>query len=309
KLPPDFFPLLKFYPEIRTRPDGTSMLSQEAYTVKPLKNVMGQRGGWIPLRGIDPSSYDVYRDLFQLEGRPLQHDGEALVGNLVRLKLGNLKLGDQIQLGRQRHTIVGFIKSNGSAFESEIWIGRNDFKVDFNITYDSIAVAPFNSLKERDQFLDKVVHDQRLRVDVKTEREYFSELSSNAGVLQLIAQVIAFILSIAAIFTGMNALYASVSSRTREIGTMRAMGFSRRMVLMGFLFEGLTIALIAGGLSALLSLPFEHLPIAYLRSSFRIRIPSLLLLQGMLVSVAVGLLGGLVPARQAANMKIVQSLK
>ncbi len=231
------------------------------------------------------------------------------MGNLVRIKLGDLKIGDQIQLGRQLHKVVGFFTANGSAYESELWVTRNDLKVDYDINYDSIGVVRFNSTSARDRFIEKTLNDRRLRLDLKTERDYFSSLSENASVLELIAGVIAFILSVAAIFTGMNALYASVASRTTEIGTLRSMGYGRRSVLIGFLFEGITISLLAGILSLLLSLPFEHLPIAFMRSSFRIRIPFTLMLEGMLVSLVVGFLGSFIPARQAARMKIVEALR
>jgi putative ABC transport system permease protein len=280
KIPPNFFLILRYFPEIAKRSDGNPMLSQEVYTVKPL----APKGGgpnrrWIPIRGIDPANFDLYRDLFQIQGRALQGNQEVLVGNLVRLKLGNLQIGDSIPLGRQMHKVVGFFTAGGSAFESELWVTRNDLKVDYDMNYDSIGVVRFNDLKDRDSFIDRAENDRRLRLDLKTEREYFSSLSENANVLQLIAAIIAAILSVAAIFTGMNALYASVSARTTEIGTLRSMGFGRGQILVGFMFEGVMIALLAGLLSVLFSLPFEHLPIAYMRSSFRIRIPFSLILK------------------------------
>jgi len=309
KLPPDFFAILRYFPEIAKRQDGTPMLSQETYTVKPLPPVTGTGRRWIPIRGIEPQNIDLYSDLLKIEGRPIQADREVLVGNLVHLKMGKMKLGDQILLGRERHTIVGFFTAKGSAYESEMWVTRNDLKVDFNLNYDSVDVVRFNNLKDRDDFIARAAADSRLRVDLKTEREYFSALDSGAAIIQLIASVIAVILSVAAVFTGMNALYASVASRTREIGTLRSMGFGQRAILLGFLFEGVTIALIAGLFSMLLSLPFEHLPIAYMRSSFRIAIPLPLLLKGLLVALGVGLIGSYIPARQAARMKIVEALK
>lgn len=309
KIPPDFFPILRYFAEIAKRADGSPLLSQEVYTVKPLPPKSGEGRRWIPIRGIDPKNFDLYQGLFQIQGQSLQGNQEVLVGNLVRIKLGDLKIGDQIQLGRQLHKVVGFFTANGSAYESELWVTRNDLKVDYDINYDSIGVVRFNSTSARDRFIEKTLDDRRLRLDLKTERDYFSSLSENASVLELIAGVIAFILSVAAIFTGMNALYASVASRTTEIGTLRSMGYGRRSVLIGFLFEGITLSLLAGILSLLLSLPFEHLPIAFMRSSFRIRIPFTLMLEGMLVSLIVGFLGSFIPARQAARMKIVEALR
>ncbi len=309
KLPNDFYPILKYFPEIAKRTDGSPMIAPETYTVKPLPMLSRDERRWIPIRGIDPPNIDLYSELLKIEGRPIRNDGEMLVGTLVPLKMGAMKIGDQIELGRQRHTIVGFFSAGGSAYESEMWVTRNDLKVDFNLNYESNLVAHFDSLKERNTFIDKADEDRRLRVDIKSEREYFASLAESAGTLQLIATIIAFILSVAAIFTGMNALYASVASRTTEIGTLRSMGFSRRSILLGFLFEGLTIALLGGILSIFLSLPFQHLPIAYMRSSFRIRIPPTLVLEGLLVSILVGVIGSLIPSRQAAKMKIVDALR
>ncbi len=309
KLPADFLPTVRYYPTLAKRPDDSPLLSPESYTVKPLKPKSGGNHRWIPIRGIEPINFDLYQDLFEIRGSPLLHPQEVLVGDLVRLKMGNLQIGDQIQIGRQLHKIVGFFTAKGSAFESELWISRNDFKVDFNVEYDSILVGRFNSMSDRDRFVAQVEKDQRLRLDVKTEREYFSSLAQSATALQLIASIIAVILSIAAVFTGMNALYASIASRTIEIGTLRSMGFGQTTILFGFLLEGLAVSLIAGFLALLLSIPFEHLPISYFRSSFRIQIPFSLIGEGLLLALAVGLIGSWIPARRAAGLKIVQSLR
>ncbi len=309
RMPPEYFSILRYYPEIATRANGKPYFSQEAYTIKPLLPASGEGRRWMPIRGIDPANMDLYTGVLKVSGNTLQKDGEVLIGNLVKLKLGNLKVGDSIEIGRQTHRIAGFFSANGSAFESELWITRNDFKVDFNISYDSIAVIRFDNLKDRDEFLARANQDPRLKVDIKTEKEYFTSLDKSAETLQFIASIIAFILSVAAVFTGMNALYASVASRTREIGTLRAMGFSRNSILVGFIFEGLTVACLAGLVAVLLSLIFQHLPIAYLRSSFRILISGPLIFQGLMVAMAVGLIGSFVPARQAARMKILEALR
>ncbi|MBF0492162.1 MAG: FtsX-like permease family protein [Deltaproteobacteria bacterium] len=309
KIPYDFFPVLKYYPQIAKRTDGSPKLSQEVYTLKPMLVDDSKNRRWIPMRGIDPASLDLYKNLLQLEGNALQNSHDLLVGNLARLKLGNVKIGDQIQIGRQKHKIVGFFSASGSAYESELWMSRNDLKVDFDMSYDSIAVVQFNSLKNRDDFIDAVSNDKRLRLDIKTEREYFSSLSENAGILEFIANLIAIVLSIAAVFTGMNALYASVAARSTEIGTLRSMGYGRQSIQLGFMFEGVSLSLLAGCAALLLSLFFQHLPIAFMRASFRIQIPFTLMIQGFGLSFMVGLIGSYIPARQAAKMKIVQALR
>lgn len=309
KIPADFFAVLKYYPEIAKRPDGSPVIAAETYSVKPLPPFRGTGRRWIPIRGIEPKNLDVYTELLQVEGLPIERDGEVMIGRLVPLKMGPMKIGDQIQLGRQRHKVVGFFNAKGSAYESEMWVTRNDLKVDFNLNYDSNYVILFDHAKDRDRFIQRATEDSRLRLDLKTEREYFSSMAADARTLQLIATIIAVILSVAAVFTGMNALYSSVASRTTEIGTLRSMGFSRRSILLGFLFEGVSIAMIAGILSVLLSFPFQHLPIAYMRSSFHIYIPFSLAAEGFLVSLVVGFVGSFIPARQAARMKIVEALK
>lgn len=307
--------LLKYNAAVRHRVDGTPMFSPEVYAIKPLlppnksindvdrkKDVTAR---WLPIRGLRLENMDLYPDVKITEGRALEGPQEVMVGRLVSTKLGRIKLGDMIELGRQKHRVVGFFASQGTAYESELWISNDDLLLDFNIPTQSIAVFPLATGVSVEEVKASIEHDPRLQVELKTEKEYFLAMAESYGFVRIIGNVIAIIMSIGALFAGMNTMYASVTSRIREIGTLRALGFSRTSIQLSFVFESLILAGFSGVLGILAALLFNGVSLSFMKSSFHIQIGVPIVLQGMFLAVMVGFIGGYFPARSAAKMKIV----
>lgn len=298
---------LKYHPAIQRRVDGSPVFSSESYLIKPLTPPLQEkaRARWLPLRGLNPDALDLYPKIKLLEGRAIEKNGEIMVGKLVENKLGLIQVGDWLTIGRQRHHVVGIFSSNGSAYESEIWATNEDLKVDFNIPSQSIATFPIQAGYNAADVIREIESDPRLQVDLKTEKAYFSALAENYGFVRVIGNVIAIIMSIGTLFAGMNTMYASVSSRVREIGTLRAIGFSRHAIQLSFMLESLLLGALSGAIGCGIAILFNGASLSFMRSAFHIRVAPIILLEGFLLALFVSFIGGYFPAKKAAEMKII----
>ena len=161
----------------------------------------------------------------------------------------------------------------------------------------------------------RIERDKMLSLKVIPEKEFYKTQTMTGAVIQFIGTVLAIAMSIGAILAAMNTMYASVGARTREIGTLRVLGFRRRTILMSFLIEGAFLALIGGVVGCLFSLPMHGYSTATIslesfnESVFQFRITPLLAAKGLLFSIAVGLVGSLFPAMRAARLPVIAALK
>ena len=165
------------------------------------------------------------------------------------------------------------------------------------------------------ELIERVESDKRLALRGDLEVKYYSAQTMTAIPIKILGKFLATAMSIGAIFAAMNTMYASVGARTREIGTLRVLGFRRRTILMSFLIEGAFLALIGGVVGCLFSLPMhgystETISLeSFSESVFQFRITPLLAAKGLLFSIAVGLVGSLFPAMRAARLPVIAALK
>ncbi len=306
QLPKDSLFILKYHPAIKQRVDGSPFFSEEVYLIKPLLPLREMGAArWLPLRGVHPKNLDLYPQISLIEGRSISAPGEIMIGKLVSTKLGKIEIGDSLELGRQTHRVVGIFSAQGTAYESELWLLNSDLLIDYDISEQSIAVFAIAKNQSPDLAAREMAQDPRLQVDVKTEKAYFSDMSENYAFVTIIGGIIAAIMSVGAVFAGMNTMYASVSSRIREIGTLRAMGFSRKAIQLSFLLESLFLGLSSGLLGAIGAFLMNGISLSFMRSALNIEITFSIALQGIALGLFVGFLGGYPPARNASQMKIV----
>lgn len=298
---------LKYHHAIRRRGDGSPLFSPEVYAIKPLlpPSSGSSEARWLPLRGLRLENMDLYPTIKIIKGRSPEGGQELLVGKLVSAKLGTVQVGDEIALGRQTHRVVGIFSANGTAYESEVWTSNQDLLTDFDIPFQSIAVFAIEDGEDPQAVIRELEDDPRIQVDVETEKDYFIAMAENYAFVRIIGDIIAFVMSVGALFAGMNTMYTSVSSRVREIGTLRALGFSRRAIQLSFILESLLLGALAGVLGSVAALIFNGASLSFMRSAFHIQINALILLQAFALALVVGFLGGYFPARSAARMKIV----
>jgi len=227
-----------------------------------------------------------------------------------------MEVGSIIPIQRKNWKVVGLFTANGSSFESEIWgdydamapaIGRNGGceSLTARLTNPAVLSSFDKDLRANPQF--------QLQADA--EKQYYENLAGpTAGALMGLAAFVAVVMGIGAVFGAMNTMYAIVSQRTREIGTLRALGFSRFSILFSFVMESVLLAILGGLLGCLVALPMNGYTAAtgtnaFSELAFAFKVTPQLLIIGLIFAVLMGIVGGLLPALRAARMPITRALR
>jgi len=211
--------------------------------------------------------------------------------------------------------VVGIFDAQKTAFESEIWMDADEcrevFKRDF---YGAVLLRPVDAVAAA-TLTERLHNDKTLNVKVVTETAYYQEQTKSAGLFQFIASFLAVIMSVGAAFSAMNTMYAAVGARTREIGTLRVLGFRRRDIYTSILIESMLLSLLGGALGCLLALPMNGLATGtmsqttFAEVAFEFRITAELLAKGLIFALVMGVIGGLLPARLAARKPVLDALR
>jgi putative ABC transport system permease protein len=230
----------------------------------------------------------------------------------------DLDLGSSVQWGENRWDIVGVFEADGSAAESEIWADARVLQPAYRRgnSYQSVR-AKLESVAAFDKFKDALTTDPRLKVKVVRETDYYAQQSTILhGIIKTIGYGIAVLMGIGAVFGAINTMYSAVANRTREIATLRALGFGASAVMVSVLVEALLLSLIGGVVGgALAYLAFDGFTTAtmnfqsFSQVAFAFAVTPALLIQGIASAATMGLLGGLFPAIRAARLPIVAALR
>jgi putative ABC transport system permease protein len=294
---------------------GQPMASPEILLVVNLTRPDDSTGTNVSLRGVTRRALDVRGGISMLQGRPFQPGlYELMVGERIRERYG-LELGKSIKLQRKDWKIVGIFSSEGSGFESEIWGDVDVMGPAFDRTggYQSLVLR-LKDPSTLESFAANVANNPQLQVTMKRERDFYdAQAGPMAGTLTTLAWFVSLIMAIGAVTGAMNTMYAIVSARTREIGTLRALGFSRLAILTTFVMESMFLAAVGGALGCLLALPANGMMgtsasgFSVLAFAFRVTPPTLAV--GMTFALIMGLVGGVLPAVRAARLPITTALR
>jgi hypothetical protein len=269
------------------------------------------------LRGVYPEAYRVHRNMRIVSGRwPNRGASEMVVGRKLLARVPELGPGGQVRFGRRTWTVVGAFSDHDSARESEIWTDLDVLRQDMgypNGGFASIHVVLKPGME--DAFKHALDNDARLRVDAETETEFYSQASEFADQLRGLGLIIAIILGVGAAFGGMNTMYAAVARRGKEVGVLRALGFTRRNVLLSFVIESIAIGTLGGLIGEVLAVVVATalginsrlMNVGEFIFSFRLTMGALV--SGLIAAAMIGAIGGLLPAAQAARIGVLDSLR
>ena len=237
------------------------------------------------------------------------------IGRKQAARFPELRIGSTFRYGRRTWTIVGVFADRGSALESEFWTDIDVLQQDarFENGYSSFHVV----LKPgtEDSFRSALTGDARLTVDAYSERDFFAEQAKVADRLRELVLIVGLIVGTGAAFGGMNTMYAAVARRTREIGVLRTLGFSRESVLMCFLIESAILAVAGGVIGDLLAVALgvatglNHRLMSVGAVVFSSVFTVDALWGGIMAALLIGVGGGLLPAWRAAHLPIIDSLR
>ena len=300
---------------VRRDANGKSLASPEMVVVAALTRRDGPQVN-VVIRGVTPQAFAVRRGVRIVEGRTFQTGlYEVIVGRKMFDRFEGMGLGRALQLQRRSWTIVGVFEANGSGFESEIWGDVDVMTPAFNrIGYQSITLMMQDPSAIR-AFNDELQRNPRMQVQAIQECQYYEDQSGAvSGALLALAGFVAIVMGIGAVFGAMNTMYAIVAARTREIGTLRALGFSRIAILTAFVIESTFLAIVGGAIGCVLALPANGISSAagganFAEVAFAFRITTLAIVAGMVLATLMGIAGGLLPASRAARVPITAALR
>ena len=311
------FQIIQTLPGIARDQQDKPMASAEIAVIVNLPRKSGEATN-VTLRGVSETGFALRPQvkLVPGKGRMFQAGvGEAIVSQKIADRFSGAGLGDALQLGRRSLTIVGIFDAGGTGFDSEIWSHVNDVADAFDRGgYSSVMVRAENTAT-RDQLAARIAAEQRLKLEPKSEVKYYEEQTSASGPIRGLGLFVAVIMGIGACFGGMNTMYAAVAYRTREIGTLRALGFSKLSILTSFVIESMILALIGGLVGCLLALPVNGIATGtmnfrtFSELAFSFRITPDLVISALIFSLVLGFVGGLLPSRLAARMPITKALR
>jgi putative ABC transport system permease protein len=304
-------------PGIATGPDGRPEIAKELLIlISIVKRSTGKRSN-VTVRGIGPSSLILRPQVKLVAGRS-PHPGslEVMAGKNVSSGFQGGGLGETLRFGMHEWTVVGIFDAGSTAFSSEVWGDAEQLMQAFRRPAYSSVIFKLRDPSALDDVRQRIEGNPRLTLEVQRETDYYLKQSEAlARFLRILGTTLTIIFSLGATIGAMITMYAAVASRTTEIGTLRALGFQRTAILTSFLLESLFLGL-AGGLAGIAFASFMQLitvPMINFQTfselSFGFALTPGIAFRGVLFSVIMGLVGGLLPAVRAARMKIVDSLR
>ncbi len=273
----------------------------------------------VPLRGVQAKALEVRGTLKVVEGRMFEPGrNEVIVGRAAAREFRGLDLGATNRWGQNDWTVVGIFEDGGSVVESEIWSDAAVLQPAYNRgNFFQSVRAKLASKDDFQTFKDAITKDPRLDVQVDRESEYFAGQSK--GLTQIVTglgTIIALLMGFGAVFGALNTMYSAVSARTREIATLRALGFRSAPVVASVLAESLVLSLVGGVLGAIAAyFGFDGFQAATLnwqsfsQVAFKFAVTPKLLVVGITYAVVMGLIGGLFPAIRAARLPVTAALR
>ncbi len=241
---------------------------------------------------------------------------EAIVSTRIAERFQGLDIGDRFRIQGTDYTIVGKFDAGGKAFESEIWVDANSLASTTRRDSYSSVLLRVNNQSEMDSLAKRISDDQRLQLKAVPEKQFYEDQQGAAsGVLKGLGVFVALIMSIGAAFAGMNTMYATVARRTKEIGTLRVLGFKRRSILTAFVLESMAMAVGGAAIGIVLALPLNLVSTGtanftnFSEIAFNFRVTPDLILSALIFGAGIGLFGSLLPSIRASRFKIVDALR
>ncbi len=305
-------------PGVKRDADG-AIAAPELYVVVDVPLKTTGTAANVPLRGAAPNSSKLRQGFRIIEGRAFTPGKfEVIVGRGAVRQFAGLTVGSQLRWGTTEWTVTGIFADRGSVAESEIWTDVSVLQGAYNrgSSYQSMRVK-LTSADAMQSFKDALTSDPRLNLKVFSEKQFYEEQSQLlTQLVSTLGTAIAVLMGLGAIFAALNTMYSAVASRTREIATLRALGFGSGPVVISVLAEALLLGLVGGAAGALVSyFAFNGMQAStmnfatFSQITFAFTVTPALLVQALIYALALGLIGGLMPSLRAAKLPITTGLR
>lgn len=310
--------IIKTFPEIASLPDGSPLYTTDLSVIINLKKKISNDMGNIAVRGTTHRTFLLRPYINIIAGRKFKEGTtEIIVGKSIHKSFQECNIGNKLKFGNQQWQIVGIFDTDGKAFDSEIWGDVNEMMPAFKRPVYSTMLFRLKNKNDFRLIKKKLENDPRLnQLVAKIEKNYYFEQSAfMATFIRIVGLVITLTFSIGSIIGAMITMYTSVTNRKKEIGTLRALGFRRRNILISFLTESLIISILGGFIGLFLATFLQFYTFSttnfasFTEMAFDFKLSTSIGSYSMLFAIFMGLLGGFFPSIRASRMEIVDSLR
>ena len=298
--------------------NGSPMVSGELFVIVDLKKKGAEATSNLPLRGVQPMSFNIRPELKIIEGRKFQSGtGEVIVGKGAFDQYEGLDIGDKIKIRDSYWTVVGIFSTDGDVHESEVWadlsVTQSSFRREGGVSLVSAKLVNENTFNEVGVYIETYPN-----LDLKVEREssFYENQSLGSELIRVFGLVVAVIMAIGSVFAALNTMYSAVSTRLVEIGTLRAIGFKGSSILISLMLESMILATLGGlagaGIAYIFFNGYTVSTLAggsFTQTAFAFAVTGDIVRQGMILALTVGFFGGLLPAFNAARQNITDALR
>lgn len=302
------------------RRDGqTALASAELYVIIDIPKKSTNTPANVPMRGVQPTATAVRHEASIIEGRMFEFGtNEIVVGRGANGQFAGLTVGNEFKSGQNSWKVVGVFETDGGVSETEIWCDARVLQGAYRRgnSYQTV-LAQLDSSDSFTTFRDWLTANPQVNVQVRREADYYAQQSrALSGLIQGVGFAIAALMGIGAVFGAILTMYTAVSTRSREIATLRALGFNTTSVVVSVLAESLALAAIGGAMGGVTAyLAFNGYQTSTMNFStfsqvaFAFRVTPQLLVMGLIYALVMGLIGGLFPALRAARLPIPAALR
>jgi ABC-type lipoprotein release transport system permease subunit len=313
----DAFRIIRALPGIATFGNNEPLISPELVILFKLPKKDDPKGSNVTVRGVTPAAFAMRPYLKIVSGRMFRPGtNELIVSRRLADRFANVSLGDSFKFGPQTWNVVGVFDAGGTSFDSEMWtdvnyLGEARKRTD---SYSSVLLHPVDATAAS-AIKASIQNDNRLKLNPKSEYQYYADQTQALGGIKFLVGIVTFFMIIGASLGTMNTMFSTVASRSREIATLRALGFKRRSIIFSMAIESAFIALLGGIAGVLLSLPVNWISTGttnfqtFSEVAFNFKVDGPVALRGLILALVAGLIGGLMPAIRAARLPITKALR
>lgn len=309
--------VLETRPEVANAPDGTPFVSKEVVVLITLAKRDGGNRSNVVIRGVGAHGLELRPAVRLVEGRMFRRgSSEIVAGRSIAERFEGAGVGEKLRFGLRDWTVVGVFDAGGTGFDSEVWGDADQLMQAFRRTSYSSVLGKLADPDAFAGFRDAVESDLRLTVEAKRETQFYAEQSEAlANFIRILGLTLSVIFSVGAVIGAMITMYSAVANRTREIGTLRALGFRRGSIMAAFLAESVALALVGGAAGLGLASLMQFFTISttnwqsFSELAFSFALTPSIVAQSLAFALAMGVVGGVLPAVRAARLNIVDALR
>jgi putative ABC transport system permease protein len=299
----------------RTSPSGEPLVAGEILVVINHPRITGESSN-VVVRGTSSIGLELRPELKLVAGRWFRRGlREVAVSQSLSRRFQNMQLGETLHISRSDWKVVGIFNAGGTAYDSEVFTDVEDVAQDWDRPIYTSILLEARDAPAAEEIKRRVADDRRIHLQAISQREYFRSQTVSSVGIKALGGFIAVVMGVGSCFAAMNMMYAAVLSRTKEVGTLRALGFSGWSILSSFMVEAALLAVLGGILGCLLALPIHGIStgtanfVTFSEILFNFRITPRILLHGMVFALLVGIAGGFLPARRAARLRLIDALR